>query len=335
MADNPEIQRILCEHLHDPSSSFSVGSFGAIAEFHRNADEPLVVDDPEQLTIATARGALRIDLTDGVTPLAYETLSRRPGLWHHGVVFCLPAPRGVGQGRTGVTELGPDRDAIRETDRDAILFDIGLGARNVDFCVRTRDGALIALLRNHLGRSILAPGSQAMAAIVEASPHRVAVSRLARIEVCQAIGRVKTPDGPHTHVLPKFLRSGRTQSANIPVPAQHLPCLSLYPPNPLHDANGDEKSFDAHQHAAFQSLLTAWGAPLYSSEKLRVVRTVHDGLAPACYSPHDSRLGRLALRVALRQLRVANPDNTETIERWLRSFDLARRGSRQKMPDPT
>ena len=322
MADNPKIRRILCEHLHDPSSSFSVGSLGAIAEFHRKADESLVVDDPLQLISATARGALRIDLTDGVTPLAYETLSRRPGLWSQGVVFCLPARRGAGQGRTGVTELGPDRDAIRESDRDAILFDIGLAARNVDFCVRTRDTALIALLRKHLGRSILAPGSQAMAAMVEASPHRVVVSRLARIEVYQAIGKVATPDGPHTHVLPKFLRSGRTQSANIPVPARHLACLSLYPPNPLQDANGDAKPFDAHQHAHFQSLLTAWGAPLYCCEKRRVVRTVQEGLAPAGYAPHDSRLGRIALRVALRQLRAANPENTEKLERWLRCFDL-------------
>ena len=44
-----------------------------------------------------------------------------------------------------------------------------------------------------------------MAVILAASPHRVFVSRVGRIEVFQAIPSAngKSPEGPHTHVLPK------------------------------------------------------------------------------------------------------------------------------------
>ncbi len=203
MVHDAEIHRILCEQLHDPDSSFSIGSVGAIAEFHRDADEPLILDDPEQLTIATDRGGLKVALIDSVMALAYETLSGRPGRWQHGVVFCCPKSLARSHCRSKLTELGPDRGAIRAMDRDSVLFDMGLSARNVDFCIRTRDPELLALLRQDAGRSVLEPGNRAMEAIVEASPHRVAISRLGRAEVFQAIDRVKTPPGPHTHVLPK------------------------------------------------------------------------------------------------------------------------------------
>lgn len=324
MADLSNVERILCEHLKNPNSSFSVGSFGANAEFHRDTGENLTLAAFDRLTVATGRGAFRVILHDQIVPVAYETLSKRPGHWQHGIVFCLPASRGASNIRPTVTELGPDRHAIRKRDRDAILFDMGLGARNVDFCVRTTDQALIDLLRRHLGQSLLAPGSRVMAAIVEASPHRIAISRLGRIEVYQAIGRVKTPDGPHTHVLPKFLKSRRTHSANIPIPAGYLPCLSIYPPNPLRSVNGDRKSFCASEHAAFQALLAAWGSPDYCHEKQRVTRAVQNGMPATSYDPHDSRLGRTAIRIALRQMRLANPNDPSALTPWFERFDRVR-----------
>lgn len=320
MTHDREIHRILRQHLHDPSSSFSIGSFGAIAEFHRDADEPLTLDDPERLAIATARGALRIRLADGVAPLAYETLSGRPGRWQHGVVLCLPKPRAASHRRSTLTELGPDCGAIRPQDRDAIHFDMGLGAHNIDFCIRTKDPALLALLRQHAGRSLLEPGNRAMSAIVEASPQRIAISKLGRAEVYQAIGKLKTPEGPHTHVLPKFLKSGRTHSANIPVPGSYLPCLSLYPANPLFDGLGREKPFDPAAFANFQSLLDRWGMPEYCAEKVRVADALHDGCEPHAYERPRTRLGHTGLRVALRQMRQVNGDDP-ILHQWCARFD--------------
>jgi hypothetical protein len=322
MTHDTKIHRVLREQLDDPDSSFSIGSFGAIAEFHRDADEPLILDDPEQLTIATDRGALRIELIESITPVAYETLSRRSGCWQHGVVFCCPKSLAQSHCRSLITELGLDHDAIRTMDRDAILFDMGLSARNVDFCIRTGDPELLTLLRQDAGRSVLEPESRVMDAIVESSPHRIAISRLGRAEVYQAIDKVKTPQGPHTHVLPKFLKCGRTHPANIPVPRGTLPCLSLYPANPLFDGLGRDKPFDTSSLVSFQSLLKLWGVPEYCAEKTRAMDALRSGLYADAYDCPRTRLGRIALRVTLRQLHQADADNP-TLDGWSNRFDSA------------
>ncbi len=329
MAEAPDIQRVLFEHLHTPSSSFSIGSFGAIAEFHRRGDEPLVLDDREGLTVATERGGLKIELVEGVSPLAYETLSGRRDRWQHGVIFCLPKAQATSSQRDVLTELGPDEEAIRPEDRGAILFDMGLAARNIDFCVRTSDAALLDVLRQGAGRPLFAHGNPAGGAIVEASPHRIAISKLGRAEVYQAIGKVKTPEGPHTHVLPKFLKSGRTHSANIPVPRGQLPCLSLYPAHPLYDGLGQETPFEPGYLASFEALLDHWGAPEYRAEKARVVQAVRRGQDAQVYELPRSRLGRTGLRVALRQLKQLDGD-TSALRQWRDRLDApqARRASK-------
>ena len=320
MALPPDTASILRRHLHDPSSSFSIGSFGAIAEFHRDPQEALSHDDPERLTIATDRGGLRIELTSDAIPLAYETLSGRRGRWQQGVVFCLREELALSEQRTVLSELGPDRDAIRPEDRDAVLFDMGLGACNVDFCIRTGDPALLRILRRESGRSLFAPGNSAMPAILAANPHRIALSSLGRAEVYQAIGREKTPEGPHTHVLPKFLKSGRTHSANIPVPRGYLPCLSLYPANPLADGNGRAKPFDPRHFDAFQTLLKCWGPEAYRTEKARAEEALKRGEDPTLYLPATTRLGRTALRVAVRQAAQVDLSNPAVAD-WSRVFD--------------
>ena len=322
MAQAPDIQRVLYEHLHNPSSSFSIGSFGAIAEFHRRADEPLALDDPARLTVATERGGLKVELIDDVRPLAYETLSGRRDRWQHGVVFCLPKALAASSQRGVLTELGPDRDAIRPEDRDAILFDMGLAARNVDFCIRTKDASLLAVLRQGADRPLFEHGNPAMGAILEANPHRIAISKLGRAEVYQAIGKVKTPEGPHTHVLPKFLKSGRTHSANIPVPRGQLPCLSLHPAHPLYDGLGQDTPFEPNYLTSFEALLDYWGAPEYRAEKARVVQAVRGGQDAQVYELPRSRLGRTGLRVALRQLKQLDGD-TSALRRWRDRCDVS------------
>ena len=330
MKHKDEIGQVLCKHLRDASSSFSIGSFGAIAEFHRRSDESLELDESKDLKIATSRGAIQIDLVDDVEPLAYEALSRRSGCWQQGVVFCLPKKTAKSNGRSTLTELGVDVMAVREEDRDAILFDMGLAATNVDFCIRTRDPELLKHLRQSAGRSIFEPGNGIMGAIIEAGPNRIAISTLGRVEVYQGIGKTKTPEGPHTHVLPKFLKSGRTHSANIPVPSGYLPCLSLYPANPLLDSMGRNKPFDSKSHTAFQELLSIWGRDSYTTEKQRVRQALEAGAAAESYEPVATRLARTALRVTLRQARQSRGQD-ELLAEWTSLFDRSQSQSAQPM----
>lgn len=318
-----EIGAVLAAHMGDPASGFSVGALGALAEFHRAAGEALTLDDRDRLRVATGRGALATGALAGVAPVAYEYPAADGESWRHGVVFCLPAARARGARRRTLTELGADAEAVRPEDRAGLLFDLGVGAANVDFCVRSADPALVAALRAAAGRPVFEAGNPVMDAILEANPHRVAVSALARAEVYQPIGRTKTPEGPHTHLLPELLRTGRSHAATVPVPDGMLPCLSLHPANPLLDGSGRPRPFDRDAHSAFQRLAGRWAAPDYAEEKRRVLAALDSGIDPAAFAPARTRLGRAALKVALRQL-LAEAGGGPQIAAWRRAFD--RRG---------
>lgn len=70
-----------------------------------------------------------------MTPIAWEALSKNPDRWQQGIALCLPEHDATRSVRAVPTELGADELAIRPEDRDAILFDMGLGQRNLDFCI--------------------------------------------------------------------------------------------------------------------------------------------------------------------------------------------------------
>ncbi|MFS8035940.1 DUF6925 family protein [Xanthobacter sp. AM11] len=223
---------LLAGHVRDPLWGFSLGVFGAIAEFMRDPRETTVITAaPGRIAVVTERGGLRVEDHADARLVAYETPSRHPERRVRACVACLPEAAAALAGRAVVTELGPDAAALREQDRGALLFDLGVGLASTQACVRTRDAALIAALRAAEGLdAFAAPGL--MAAMVAAGPHRVFFSALGRIEVFQPIpppgGR--SPDGPHTHVLPQLLAHRRTHAATVPVPQGWVPCLGIHPP---------------------------------------------------------------------------------------------------------
>lgn len=306
-----------------------MGSFGAIAEFHHVPGDP-PYDLADDLTLITARGGIRLASLAGVRPVAFETLSVRPECWSQSVALCLPADDAAMNARGRLTELGPDTDALRQQDREGVLFDMGLAQPQVDFCIRTADPELLTLLRMSQGRSLFDPDNPALGAILNAHPHRIAITRLGRVEVFQMIGGPDTggvsPQGPHTHVLPKLLRTGRTHSANVPIPPGWVPCASLHPKSPVFDRLGHEKDFDVNAFVDFQKLLTVWGIPDYSEAKrdvwaaLKVGGLAEDHLAPT------SRIGRAGLRNALRQWSRQNGDGP-LVRSWLDRFDRGSSGA--------
>ncbi len=314
------MRNVLWQHLLDTGSSFSIGSYGAIAEFHRRDEEALELCDEESLSVASSRGGIRITIEPGARALAFETLSRRRGHWQHGVAFCLCEQAATLSRRRVVTELGADANALWPGHRCHFLFDLGLNARNVDFCVRTREPALLRALRAADGTNILDPGNPIMSTLLSENPHRVILSAMARAEVYQPIGRDTTPEGPHTHVLPKHLKSGRTHSANIPIPHGFRPCLTLHPANPLFDAMGTEKAFEAQTLEAFIQLLGSWGGLEYQREKRRLTNAFFKGASAESYTMPSTRVGRTALRVALRQLAFTAPDQSK-LRCWEDRFD--------------
>lgn len=315
-----DLQAVLETQLNDTGCSFSIGSFGAIAEFFRREDEQAETDHKEGLTVSTDRGAIRICLREDVLPVAYETLSSRKNCWLHGLALCLLNADGAASSRTSVAELGYDVDAIRSDDRHDLLFDLGLGAPNIDFCIRTSDPDLIEILRQAVGKPLLAGDSDTMASIINASPHRIVLSSLGRVEVYQAIGHERTPEGPHTHVLPKLIRSGRTHDAKIPIPSGYLPCVNVYPASPLFDNLGEPRAYDRISHLAFDALLKRWGANEYVAQKDLISRSIREEIEPASFRLPKNRLRRSAVRIALRQLAFDHAISDQ-VSRWRGYFD--------------
>lgn len=328
------LRDLLERSLRDPGAGWSVGSFGAIAEFHQDPDEPAAFDDPSELARATARGGIRIDVEalKVARAVAYETLSPKPHRWSQGVALCLEEPLARRQRRTVLTELGPDENAIREGDRESILFDMGLAQPQVDFCVRTSDPDLIEVLWAACGRSLFEPSNPAMGEILRRHPHRVVLSNLGRAEVYQKIGGPETggvsPSGPHTHVLPQLLRAGRTHSANTPIPEGLVPCASLFPASPVMGPLGEERAFDPESFEAFQGLLSEFGVEEYVQSKQAVRAAIETGMDPDVFPEPGSRLARTGVRNMLRQFaRIADHlgerNLAKVVLQWRARFDQA------------
>jgi hypothetical protein len=319
MATQSAAVDLLHAQIAEPDTQWSLGTFGGIAEFSRDHDEMVRLTQSETGAAAvTTRGGIAIELTDGCRPFAFECITRSS--WTQRVALCLPADDCAMNRRTVLTELDIDREALQIEHRGSTLFDLGLGAQQADLCVRIDDHELVARLRSHCGRSVLDPANPAMGLLLETNPHRVFISRIGRIEVYQPIPPPsgKSPDGPHTHVLPKLLRSGRTHAATEPIPEGWIPCAHLYPKHP---ARGE--SFDAASHTSFQRMIGSFGLADSLLIKRRVLDAITAGEPPSNLATTLDRYGRTGVRIALRQLKAAGPTTSPVLKAWLAEFDHA------------
>lgn len=318
------LETLVASQLATPSTGWSIGVLGALAEFDRDEGEGAF---DGAASVVTTRGAIAFTLHPETRAIAYEAPSAHPDSWLQGVALCLPRSACRMHARTTITEAGPDVDALRPEDRDAILFDLGLGIDCVDFYVRTGDRAQIDLLRNARGRVFLDEPAL-YDEIVHLSPHRVFVSALGRVEIYQRIGAKgrATPQGPHTHLLPRLLRTSYAHSANLPVPRDWAVCATLYPAHPVRDREGSSKAFDGAQYAAFQTLLQSFGHADSVAVKHAVWSAVRDAVTPSAFPALHDRHARLARRVALRQM--AHTDGASAhLALWRSEFDPAFRVS--------
>jgi hypothetical protein len=323
MATNDRLTAFLAGQLADIEAGFSLGTFGAIAEFTRDRDEPAAfVRGHDRVGVITGRGGLRLVPCPELRPIASESPTTEA--WNHRVALCLPLSLCAMNGRTELTELGADTDALRDEDRSGVLFDLGLDTLQVDVCIRSADPQVVAALRDRAGKSIFAPGNDVMRIIMAASPHRVFVNRLGRAEVFQPIPPPggQSPNGPHTHLLPKLLAHGRTHAATEPLPEGWIPCAHVYLPHPLRDQFGGKRPFRRDYHDAFQAVLELYGTMEQLALKWQVIDAVMAGRGPSALTLPDDRFARAAVRVALRQLQAIT-QVSPALSEWLADYDRA------------
>ena len=312
---------LITDQLADPEAQWSLGTFGAIAEFMRDADEPAdILHSGMTMSVVTRRGGIRLLAHPEIRPFAFETITTQA--WSQRVAFCLPQAAAAMNQRGVLTELGPDNEALRGEDRGAVLFDLGLGVLQVDCCIRTADRDLAQGLRSQVGRSLFEPANPAMGLILGGSPHRVFMTRAGRAEVYQPIPQAggKAPEGPHTHVLPKLLAHRRTHAATEPIPNGLVSCAHLYPAHPLRDTQGRGRPFDAARYAAFQRLLSRHGDAEHVRMKRNVVKAIGAGAAPGAIAMPADRFAQVSIRIALRQIK-ASEGTSPALAAWFAVHD--------------
>jgi len=312
---------LVADQLADPQAQWSLGTFGAIAEFMRDADEQAeVVRGELSASVVTPRGGIRLLARPDIRPVAFETITTQA--WSQRVAFCLPEPASAMNRREKLTELGPDAEALRGVDRGAVLFDLGLGVHQADCCIRTAEAELITALRSHLGRALFEPGNPAMGLILRDNPHRVFVTRAGRAEVYQNIPSPggTAPDGPHTHVLPKLLAHKRRHAATEPIPRGFVSCAHLYPAHPLRDGYGRALPFDALRYTAFQRLLSRYGNIEHVRLKRNVAKALNAGAGPEAIAMPGDRFAQATIRVALRQIK-ASEGPSPRLTAWFAAHD--------------
>jgi hypothetical protein len=319
--DTPSLLEFIGGQIDDAEAQWSLGTFGAIAEFSREPDEPVeILRGETSVQAVTARGGLRLEARPDVRLVAFETVTTQA--WSQRVAFCL-AERTAEMGqRAALTELGPDKQALREQDRGAVLFDLGLDALQVDACVRVADTALAAKLREFAGRSLFEAGNPAMGLILRHSPHRVFMTRCGRAEIYQAIPAPggASPMGPHTHVLPKLLAHKRTHAATEPIPRGFVSCAHLYPAHPLRDADGRARPFDSIRYAAFQRMMSRYGDIEHVRFKRNVAKAVISGAGPNAIAMPADRFAQAYVRIALRQIKASEGTSPE-LTAWFAAHD--------------
>ncbi|KAB1073782.1 DUF6925 family protein [Methylobacterium planeticum] len=307
--DEPDadVVALLRDALADPSTAWSLGSFGVIAEFMRDPDEAVSELPDGRLGMATARGAIALTPTRDLLPTAYETPVTSG--WNHALALCLPEHACAMSRRNVVTELGPDDAAARPQDREGILFDLGLDLLAIDACVRVRDPEAIARLRSGVGLPLFDHANPIGPQMVAMSPHRVFLARIGRVEVYAPIppDGGTSPEGPHTHLLPKLLKARRTHAATTPIPFGYVPCAGLHPAHPYKDMMGRRIPFERARHDAFQALLDRWGDP----ELLAIKRGLPTDASATVAS---SRHAQAARRVAEAQARYLRGEVSDLAE---------------------
>ena len=130
---------LLHRAIADPDTQWSLGTFGAIAEFSRDPDEPVTLrQSDDAVSAVTAARRHRHPASSAHTrPWRPKASPNQAGT--SASRCACPKPMARWTGRTVLTELGADIEALRAEDRESVLFDLGLGAPHADFCVRIGD----------------------------------------------------------------------------------------------------------------------------------------------------------------------------------------------------
>ena len=177
------------------------------------------------------------------------------------MALCVPEEACAMNQRTVLSEIGSDHDALREQDRAAILFDLGLGALQIDACIRSSDFSRRRRAAASGGTIVVRPRQRCNGR--SWPPTRAGfslASRAGRVEVFQLYPSSPSHAGTVSTVRTRTFSRGY-YATNVKTPRRHRRklCrpdgfLALASTRGIRcgDAFGHRRSFQSERHAAFQ-----------------------------------------------------------------------------------
>jgi len=291
----------------DPEYTLSLGAFGAVGQFPSGPRTFVDVRDDRMEAAATTAGIALI-MCDGLQLIAFEMISSDPEGWNHGIALCLLEKHARMSQRTSFTAMGPDADALEASKRDLCCYDLGLGTRYADVCVRP--------LASDIEHNLCAAAAQSI------EPAECAERFHADTWIFKtALGRIETCHPGRRHLIPNLL-SGSAAHANIaPIPPGLVPVGYVFPPLPHHP----HATNAIDRHAAFQRLIDSYGDKPLARFKRQVEHMLDLSLPPNALSNllgdrrSPTRAELSCIRVALRQRRWRRQESDRP--EWERAFD--------------
>lgn len=310
---------LLAQLASSPDHGWSIGSFGAIGEFVRGADEPATINRADNLfEIYTDRGGMRIAPTQPLVPIAWDSLSADGESWGQHFDFCIAQPETPSR---VIRDLGTDADAVRPQDRQHRIFDMGVACGAITMAIRSDDADFIALMERHVGQEVLGV-PEIYIDTLRAQPHRVLISAAGRVEVYQDVPPAdgKSPEGPHTHLIANIVPKHRPHGSNTPLPKGQQSAISVHIASPWRTLLGERHSYCAEQDTAFIPYLRQYALADDQAVEQALIRAVTSGAAPDDSLWPATRRGRTKARITLRRMAVAGDHRTDP---WRAKYDRA------------
>lgn len=224
-----DVRSFVLSTLAVGKGTWVMGVVGAVAEFTAAPGQQVSVrEDGEDIVGHTFGGALRMRINDDVRALTFDPQNAdRPPR----IVLAVKRERGKLGISDQVKALGQDSSALINEEANA-LYDLGLGRKEARFCVRVSKGPAQQSLEAAVGLSFVESLPKIGSSLIAESPTRVVETALGRLEVQGAIPPpdARSPEGPHTHLLPDHLATGRALPVGMDLPPSYLPGAIYYPP---------------------------------------------------------------------------------------------------------
>jgi hypothetical protein len=269
-----EIKNLILESTTKTTSSWAIVRDGVVAEFSIvSGDNPTSSFENNILKVDTERATLCIDFNDKVDAVVAESGAHGCSPWTQNIYLCIPKQDAKMSHRNILTHLGHYKEGQDEGE----LWDLGVGKETLDACIITKDEETNQLLKQKEGNYII-DDPNFLRELVKHSPTRFFKSKYAYIIVRQKIPQEGEDeiDGPHTHLLPPIIHSGK--HFHTPIPDDMIPVIQTDPFGSVIDGNGDFYKWNGFEDDKFQGFLKKFGNSEYLQLKEKVKKKIIDGL---------------------------------------------------------